>query len=198
MNGITRIEIHSNWNDRRVKQSREMAPSSNELLREIFSKLNMELMDGDTITRCSKEEAAARYDWKEGIDVILRYASGSKLTLQEKGLTYKYSTATFEIEKNSGKPGAWYTCTAQYYLVYYARKYPESLDIQDWVLIDFPRLKRMDEQIKLNWYSNDNHSLESVRLNRRAKFKYLYFDDIPDDCIVERKSTFNNNQLALF
>jgi hypothetical protein len=196
--GITRIEILSDWNDKRIKHARNVAPQADELYRTIFKKRGMPLAEGlETIT-CGPEEAQARYDLKEGIDVILRYASGGKLTLQEKYLTFKHSTMTFEEEKNSGKPGAWYTCTAQYWFTGYTRKYPASLEFQDWILVDFARLKMLDARGLIHWLYNHNKSHDSIALKRRARFRYIYFRDIPDECVIESKDTFKNNQLGLF
>jgi len=183
MVGITRIKIESNWSDWRTKMSDDLAPVANELYRVEFANLNMPLMEGEEIITCTKSEAMARYDWREGIDVILRFSGGAKATLQEKYLTYHESTATFEERKTSGAEGAWYYCTAQYYFVGYARKYLDKniLKFQDGMMVDFPAIKRADMQERIDWKFNGNG-----RDGRRATFRYINFDDVPQDCRIWR------------
>jgi len=183
MNGIERIHIKSSWQDAYTEIGKNCEPTANALYPGIFSDIGMPLVnDAVGIIECTKEEAVSRYDWKEGIDTILHFANGTKATMQEKFLTYHISTMTFETEKGSGEPGAWFYCTAQYYFIGYAKQYKQgNHDFQDWMLIDLPGLHRIDAVSALNWQHNRN-----VRMNRRAKFQYLYFDDVPASCIVAR------------
>ena len=185
MAGIVRIAIQSkNKKDWRFIMARELAPMADNLYRTIFNKLNMPLIEGSEDIECTIDEAKARYDWEEGIDCLLYFTNGVKATLQEKYLTYWKSTATFEESKNSGKPGAWYYCTAQYYFVGYARKYlhEKVLAFQDWIMIDLPNIHRKDATKNLNWQYNKNK-----KDGRRSPFRYLNFKDVPTDCIVARK-----------
>ena len=183
MSGIVRIHIESDWQDWRTKMSRDLEVTSDAVLRKIFSDIGMPLLPGTDIIECTKDEAMSRYDWTEGIDTLLYFDNGTKATMQEKYLDYKYSTATFEERKTSGAPGAWYYCTAQYYFVAYARKYKTHNDLtfQDWVMLDFPGLHRLDQTTELMWFNNENG-----RDGRRSSFRYLYFDKIPESVVVSR------------
>jgi len=159
--------------------AREHEPAMNELYRKIFAEIGMPLAPGIEAIRCTKTEAQSRYDWQEGIDVLLHFVNGTKATLQEKCLTFHVSTVTFEEHKTSGAQGAWYYCTAQYYFIGYDRI--EASDFQDWMLIDLPALHRADIQNNLPWKFGKN-----TREGRRATFRFLYFGDVPFNCIVAR------------
>lgn len=195
MPGITRIHIKSDWsssNDWRLRLARDHEPIANEIYRAAFSKIGITLDPGEVTINVSRQEAGARYDWAEGIDVILE-AGGARMTLQEKFLTYHKSTATFEERKSSGALGAWYYCTAQYYFVGYTRLYWDwrkrqiktapVVAFQDWILIDYPGLKRCDAMGSIQW-ANDKNKHD----HRRASFKYAPFDSIPPACVVARRS----------
>jgi len=183
MAGILRINIESDWHDWRTEMSKELAPAADDIYREIFIDLSMPLDDLTERINCNKEQAMARYDWKEGIDCILNFRDGTKATLQEKFLDYHQSTATFEETKSSGEKGAWYYCTAQYYFVGYARhyKYEKVKEFQDWILIDLPALHRHDAKNSLLWQFNQNK-----KDGRKAKFRYLPFSNVPVDAIIAR------------
>jgi hypothetical protein len=191
MLGITRICIKSNWHDWRTDMAEVLSPAADNIYRTAFRKIGMELEEGTGSIAVTGEEAAARYDWKEGIDVILQSVSGARMTMQEKFLTYYEDTATFEERKTSGAPGAWYYCTAQYYFVGYARHYWDYkkrkivehplIDFQSGVLLDFPALKRCDAAGMINWKYNEN-----VYDGRHSSFRYVNFDDIPTSCIIWR------------
>lgn len=183
MYGIERIRIQSTWDDKYIRINRACEPTADALYPRIFADIGMPLLNERvTSIECTKEDAVSRYDWKEGIDVILHFIGGTKATMQEKYLTYPKSTVTFETEKSSGAPGAWFYCTAQYYFVAYARRLRQrDFSFQDWILIDLPGLHRIDATTELRWHSNRN-----TQMNRRAKFQYLYFDDVPDSCIIAR------------
>jgi hypothetical protein len=152
MNGIERIHIKSTWRDAYTEISKNCEPAANALYPAIFAGIGMPLInDGVTTVECTKQEAVSRYDWKEGIDTILHFANGTKATMQEKFLTYHISTMTFETEKTSGEPGAWFYCTAQYYFIGYAKQYKAgNHNFQDWMLIDLPMLHRIDATTELS------------------------------------------------
>jgi hypothetical protein len=186
MVGIERIKIksESDWLGNYQKVNRDCEPMANKLYIKLFTALGMPLA-GEEIqeTLCEKEDAIGRYDWKEGIDIILHFADGTKATMQEKYLTYHISTMTFETEKTSGKPGAWYYCTAQYYFIACAKNYTTGdTSFQDWMLINLAMLHSIDMKTVLPWKNNKNKNN-----GRRASFKYLEFNDVPKDCIVARK-----------
>ena len=118
MSGIIRIKIKSDWHDWRTQLASAHEKIANMIYRSIFP-----LAEGCENVKVTKNDAMARYDWKEGIDMIMQTANGTRMTLQEKYLTFYDSMVTFEDRKTSGEPGAWYYCTAQYYFVGYTRQY---------------------------------------------------------------------------
>jgi len=185
--GIQRIEIiNDGWDDSYTRINKALIPTANETLRNIFSELNKPLMEGIEIIRCKKKEIIATYDYKEGIDTILNFTDGTKATLQEKYLTYdKLTTATFETEKSDGSLGSWFYCNSQLYFVAYAKrlKYGDT-SFQDWILIDLIKLHLFDTPSSLKWKFGGN---DPSKLGRRSKFKYLLFDEIPQDSIIMRK-----------
>jgi len=186
MAGIERIQIISEWNDWRIKMSRELAPAADTILFQSWADLEMPLKPGVEIVRCTKADAVSRYDWREGVDCILHFADGTKATMQEKYLTFAVSTATFEERKEPHtRPGAWYTCTAQYYWVGYARKYkdnePPVCEFQDWILIDFPQLQRLSKTTELPWRHRQNQRDGCLNV-----FRFLNFDEIPPAVVVAR------------
>jgi hypothetical protein len=186
--GIIRIQIDSNWQDRRTKLAIDCTPTADELYRDIFADQGMILLPETEIVHCTKQEAMSRYDWKEGIDVLLHFEHLGKATLQEKYLTYHESTITFEERKNSGRLGAWYTCTAQYYFVGYARKWESTgcIDFQDWILIDLAHFKRLDAQRQIPWGTIRRNKSEG----RRNPFRWVYFHNVPRACVVADASTW--------
>lgn len=185
MAGITRIRIVGDWTNKRLTMSQALAPTADGIYRQLFNSLNMPLAQGVEIVECTKESAAARYDWHEGIDVVLKFADGYRGTLQEKFLEYWESTMTF-TEKQKQKPGAWYTCTAQYYFCGYVVDYRRGrqLDFRDWMLVDFPRLHRVDAARKLPWLYKGNAEKDWEGIT----FRYLRFNEVPAECVVSRRS----------
>jgi len=185
MAGIERIRIKSEWKDWRTRMSEELGPAADALLFQSLADIGMPLRPGVEIIECTKEDVMGSYDWREGVDCILNFADDTKATMQEKYLTFAVSTATFEEKKTSGEPGAWYTCTAQYYWVGYARKYkdnePPVCEFQDWILIDFPQLQRLSKTTELPWKHRQNG-----KDGRLSTFRYLYFNEIPPAAVVAR------------
>lgn len=181
MPGITRIKIKSDWNDWRTQMEDELTPAANELYRFIFEKKLIPLQEGDEEVECTKEEAIARYDWREGIDIILKFIDGTKATMQSKFLTFAGDTATFEEKKSSGKDGFWYYGSPQYYFVGYARNYKDKkiLEFDNWILLDYPAIHRADARGEIEWWFNHNQ-----HDNRRAEFRYVFFCKIPVNCII--------------
>jgi len=184
MSGIVRIKIQSTWSDWRT----QLADADEDIANKIYQK-PFRLADGYQKIAVTKSEAMARYDWKEGIDVILTTVSGTRMTLQEKFLTFKDSTITFEEKKTSVAPGAWYYCTAQYYFVGYTRRYWDYkerrvlpnpvIDFQDYILVDLAALHRADENGEIAWEFNTND-----KDNRRSSFRFIDFKKIPPGCVI--------------
>lgn len=164
-----------------MKTSLDHEELSNSVYRNIFP----QLADGEMIIECTKDEAIARYDHREGVDVILETVDGLRFTVQEKILTFSRSTMTFETRKNSGALGAWYYCTAQLYFTAYSRHYLDTgvPSFQDWMLINYTALRLADLRGELNgkWGMNENKTD-----GRKSEFRFIDFRDIPESCIVSR------------
>lgn len=177
MSGITRIQItqETNYLKSRVAISRAHEPVLNELYRSIFPTLQ----SGDEILTVDKQDTKARYDFQEGIDLILTTSDGLRLTVQEKLLTQSFRTVTFEERKGSGAPGGWYYGTSQLYMVAYNIFYPDSIEVQSWMLMDFAALKVADITQTLPWKHRNNKND-----GRTEDFRYLNFQDVPESCIV--------------
>jgi hypothetical protein len=171
MAGIERIEIigTSNYLKERKQIGNDAIPDLNSLYRNILP-----LADDDIITECTKDQAKSRYDYIEGIDVILTLKDKSRITLQEKVLTTVFSTVTFEERKANGDLGGWYYTTAQLYMCAYIT----NNAITRYCLIDLVRLKLASNTIDLKWHYQNN-------FHRAETFRYIYFKDIPNDCIIK-------------
>jgi hypothetical protein len=180
--GIQRVSIESEWNDHRTELAKSYIGELDILYRSIFTNIGCPLADGSGVIYCTKDEVKGRYDWQEGIDIILTFYDGTRSTLQEKVLTFNVSTATFEEIKNSGELGAWYYCTSQYYSIFYVNEVNRT--IRDWILIDLPQLHRQDMIGNVIWHGNKNK-----KDGRRSRFRYIYFDEIPQLAVVSRKIT---------
>jgi len=202
MAGITRIKIVSDWHDWRTQMAEDLAPTADEIYRAAFAGKGLLLAEGTEYVQCTKEEAKARYDWCEGIDVILQFARGGKATLQEKFLDYDKNTVTFEEYKTSGQPGAWYYCTAQYYFVGYARQYKAQhvLAFQSWMLVNLPQLRMLYAQELVPWgeprFNTPDNPLgirKNGRDGRGASFRYVYFPLIPRECVIASDRPYPSN-----
>jgi len=182
MAGIERIHIQSDWGNKeqRCKESQDLEPTADEIYRNLFANISMPLEEGEVIHECTKDDAISKYDWKDGIDLLLHTKTGHTLTIQEKLLKKIYSTATF-TEKQGAKPGNWYTSIAHYWFVGYAYNYPD-ISFDQWILIDLPCLKRLDHQLHLNWEFRPNKKPGYEHI----WFRYIEFDDIPSDAVIAR------------
>lgn len=180
MAGITRIHIVSDWDEPRQKMAQRSEVRADFIYRDVFDWINCPIQPGTKIIECTKEEVIASYDFREGVDVILNFTNGTKATLQEK---YLYptdrNTITFTEHQKYNKPGNWYTCTADYWFTGYVANYEGGeFGFRNWIIVDFPRLKRLSNT--LNWKYGDNHKTGYLGIS----FRYLEFDEIPEDCIV--------------
>lgn len=188
MFGIERIHITESGLGSRMEMAMEHEGLLNSIYREIFRTL----APGEIITRVAKESVLSRYDHLEGIDVILTTQDGVRMTLQEKVLTYHRDTLTVELKKNSGKKGAWYYCTAQYYFVGYNRRYVRDrknnpIQFDNWILVDFAMLKWEAINNNVPW----NDVKQNQHENRRSTFQHVDFDNIPLNCVLARKTVKN-------
>jgi len=190
--GIERIHINSTWNSWRIRMSHALAPAADAIYQEVFAEMGLPLHDELQITECTKEEAIARYDWQEGIDVRLYFARGGGATLQEKFLNFRTSTVTFEERKGAtGGLGAWYSCTAQYYFVGYARHYHNDgiLEFDDWIILDLPALRRADGREEVKWYFNTNRHDQCTNV-----FRYTHFNEVPETCIIAQRKNIEQSK----
>lgn len=177
MQGIERIIIVNNEISANnafakcLKISQEAAPATSRIYRSLLP-----LMDGEIDTTVDKESVKGRYDHQEGIDVILTLIDGTRLTLQEKVLTKGFRTVTFE-EKNgfNNAEGAWYKCTAQ---LYFCCDVDLQYQIESYCLIDMLQLRIHSVNGGLPWKFNVGH-------NRANEFRYLKYDEIPNECIIK-------------
>lgn len=184
MAGIERIHISDTVSGRgswRFRWSQERWPAANSLYRQVFTEMGSPLLPEDADITCTMEEFDSGYDHALGIDVFLRFACGMTATLQEKFLSYKYSTVTVEYMQNpsTGEQGDWFNLKAQYYFVGYDRD--GSKTFQDWILLDWPAVMRCTQQGRILWSENRNK-----QDGARASFRYVHFDNVPAECVVAR------------
>jgi len=177
MQGIERIKIidkdrKSGKNDSFMTNlhiSEQAAPATSSMYRSILP-----LMDGEIQTAVDKEDIKGRYDYQEGIDIILTLIDGTRLTLQEKVLTRDFRTVTFEERKGSNNAlGAWYKCTAQ---LYFCCDVNQEYQIESYCLIDLLRLRLCSVHAMLPWHFNKGEN----------EFRYLKYDEIPEECIIKK------------
>ena len=180
--GITRFNITDEikgtgkW---RFEDSKKRWPAANALYRKIFAALGMPLLPGEEIIDCTKAEFEAGYDYKLGIDVILRLVAGGESTLQEKFLFTDFDTVTIEHCQDWLKleRGDWFNLKAQYYFVGYDPT--GCLQFDPWVLLDWPRLQRVTAQRCIPWRLRGNYKDKA-----QASFMYVKMDELPADVIV--------------
>lgn len=177
--GIQRIHIISDWVEPRLEFAHDLESTADEVYRGIFERRDTPLLPGLDIIKCTKQEAMARYDWREGVDLIFNLSDGTRMTCQEKILDFSQSTLTV-TEHQMTKPGAWYTCTAQLYFVGYARNYRNFGDksFQDWIMVNFPALKLKKD---INWQFKENTKNGYIGI----AFRFIPFSEVPDDCIID-------------
>jgi len=182
--GITRMRIISEdkyWKSERNLKADLGEKYANDVYCELFNLVQNPLVNNNVnYIECSHSEARAKHDYKDGYDVILQNTNGV-FTLQEKILTTNFNTLTVEEKKSSGADGFWYHACPQLYFVAYAPNQKNGDNVfTDWMVVDYVRLK-MDKSI--NWEYNQNQTE-----GRRAIFRYVKFDDIPQHCVVARKN----------
>lgn len=77
-----------------------------------------------------------------GLDGLLRFPSGNKLSVQEKFRDHdaiKYGDVTFEIRNGDGTQGEFDKLAAQLY--FYGWATPDGTEFADWILLDVTKLK---------------------------------------------------------
>jgi len=184
MTGITRIEITGDfYHDRRTALGEAGRPLADAIYFDLMERMGAPLKPSVETVRCTKQQAIARYDHTEGIDVILTSQGGSRFTVQEKCLDpapHWRPTLTIEEYKASGKPGAWFYCTAQWY--FGAVFVHNSLTrFEDWMIVDLPGLRVAHETGRAR-----GHRQKPRAPRRGGPFFYWYYREIPEDVIVAR------------
>jgi hypothetical protein len=124
-------------------------------------------------------------DKEFAIDVTLTLPNGMLLNGQEKYLSFKYSsfgTLTVEYMQNpqTKEKGDWFKLAPQFYFCGYFNE--SETDFIKYVLVDWPKLVLNSNDGLIVWYDNKNQDG-----NARASFRYTYFKNIPDDCIIDIK-----------
>lgn len=183
MVGISRINITTQNTGRgayRFEKSRTMQSAANRLYRSIFESLNMPLLLGEELIDCTKDEFIAGYDYALGIDVILRLGGGTEMTLQEKFLFTKYNTVTVEYMQNplTKEKGDWFNMKTQLYFVGYQSA--DAGHFQDWVLLDWLKVKMLTQQKKIVW----NQPRQNKEDGAKANFIYLPIFSFPSECVL--------------
>lgn len=196
--GIKYIKIIEEKNDFQFILADVCFPFTEPILREMFNNSGMELLPGLEIIECKRDELKARYDLYEGIDLILYFKDNTRGTLQQKILFTDFHTATFEEIKNSGKPGAWYYCTAQYYFVIYTKENRAILQEQyknnslvptmrEAVLLNLPEVHRLSLNNNIAWWPitrNYNY--------RSNAFRSVEYSSMPLSCIISTWPIYKN------
>lgn len=180
MSGITRIHIEDEIGNYSLsfQKRTQISRNSINLFNNIYRQL-LPLEDGEDVQYVRKDELMGRYDSMEGIDVILNLKNNVRLTLQEKCLTTRFNTVTFETQKNSETLGSYYTCTAQLYFVGYVNE--DFTQCLRYCLLDFARFKIMYAQGNILCHHNQNN-----RDGNRQKFMYCDISCLPSECVIAR------------
>lgn len=167
--GGNRIEHHKNMD----KQQQPMKPAVNDLYREHFALINS-WENVETVLVTSEE---AKRDMIYGIDVVLNTIDGRRITVQEKLLSWHEDTLTIQVQSCEGRLGTWYSCTADLYLVAYAKNSKRTDQLRSWILVDRPKLKQWKN---LPWQRQPNNN------DGKVIFDFLPFDLVPGKCVVAR------------
>lgn len=185
--GIQRIVITDKTKGRgawRFNESKKRWPLTEVIYRQAFEVINPLLPDNEEL-KVTQSEFEAGYDKYFGVDIILNHQSGMTSTLQEKILFTDFQTVTVEYMNDplSGEQGDWFSLRVDYYFVGYDRT-ELSESIQDWILLDWRKVKELTGAGKIDWKERLNG-----KDGARASFKWVYFKEIPKVCIVA--SSFN-------
>jgi len=200
--GIKFIKIIGEKNDMQFQIADACSPFSIKILRYMFNNVGMNLMPGEDIIECTKQEISARYDMIEGIDILLKFEDNTKGTLQQKILFTDYKTVTFEEYKNSGKQGAWYYCTAQYYFIIYTKQSRYEIEEQyksnkmnpefrEAYIYNLPEIHRLSLNGQIDWDIKENYNY------RNNSFRWTHFIKMPDSCIIAKWINTNKFQRDL-
>jgi len=119
------------------------------------------------------------------IDVTLTLPNGMKLNGQEKFLSFQYAsfgTLTVEYMQNPviDEKGDWFKLAPQFYFCGYFNE--DNTDFIKYVIVNWPKLVLHTNAGNAKWHDNKNKDGYA-----RASFRYIYFEDIPTDCIIDKK-----------
>lgn len=179
MPGIFRTDIIDNkardpWHSLKAQLEKSMRPAANDVYRNEFL-----LDDNGTeyIEICTHSQKLAHKDIRQGIDVTLRLANKTIVSIQEKFLHWHEDTVTVQVVNSKGQRGTWYSCQANFYLVGYILDYPKDCRLRSWIIFDTEKLRKTEH---LPWKRKKNQN------DGEVEFDYLYFDEIPADCLYSR------------
>lgn len=147
------------------------------------------LLPNETTIDCAGDTVAASYDRQFGVDVLLRFASGMQATLQEKFLGTTFDTVTVEYYQDwrTEEPGDWFRLRVDYYFVGYHQ--PDASTFRRWILLDWPAVQRATSRGLIDWQERRN-----AKDGARASFRYVAFDAIPAECIIDQSANVMRGQ----
>ncbi len=134
------------------------------------------------VHNCQLGSPIANFDQVMGIDLVLNLRNGDRIKVQEKILSFSGGcTMTFEEQKNSGNSGGWYYCKAQLYSCLYCLSWRDKQKpfVHDGMIVNLDCMRNAD----INWLYRQN-ATEGCR----QIFRYVAFENVPESCIVYRKS----------
>jgi len=153
---------------------KSMRPAANDIYRNEFV---LDDNGKEHVEVCTHNQKAAHKDIRQGIDVTLRLANKSLVSIQEKLLNWHEDTVTVQVVNSKGQRGTWYSCQANFYLVGYSLDYPKDCSLRSWIIFDTDKLRKT---ANLPWKRRKS------RNDGEVEFEWLYFDEIPSDCLYSR------------
>jgi hypothetical protein len=127
------------------------------------------------------------------IDCTVTTDKGYVLTLQEKGLRYKFSNFnTFTMEyyqhRDTKQPGEYFTLASQLYFHGYLTDNLSAFE--KWMIVDIPRFMIWSREYDLT------KRLRADTVSH-ANFVYFDYDMIPNDVIIAKFNTSREEQLSM-
>ena len=157
-----------------MKQSMNMRPACNRVLREVF------WVNDSSITRYEQDDGPHILDSEFAIDLKVRLKSGVCLSGQEKALSHKYhryKTFTMEFYQNkyTKEPGEFFKIASQFYLTGYSDE--TGREFIEWHI--FKVFDYMD-WIRRRYTIDDLESWLKPACGSRAMFLPMEYKYIPD------------------
>jgi len=124
-------------------------------------------------------------DQKFCIDITITMPNGMILNGQEKFLSFKYAkyaSLTIEYMQNfkTEERGDWFKLASQFYFCGYLNKNQD--EFVKYILTDWTKFVIYTNKNKLRWNLNENKDGKA-----KASFKYIYFTDVPNSFIIDKK-----------